>query len=128
MVDIDYVMELMDWNNSIENQKKGVELARNIKCLNAFLQPGAPYGKSVWENCAKVLTERTNKELVSCLHGMLEWLQDMNWPGAFCILDRLKKMTGDSLFEYLYNSSLKYAKALEDDVWESNLKMLKEES
>lgn len=33
-------------------------------------------------------------------------------------------MTGDSLFEYLYNSSLKYAKALEDDVWESNLKML----
>lgn len=55
MVDIDYVMELMDWNNSIENQKKGVELARNIKCLNAFLQPGAPYGKSVWENCAKVL-------------------------------------------------------------------------
>ena len=65
MVDIDYVMELMDWNNSIEDQKKGVELARNIKCLNAFLQPGAPYGKSVWENCAKVLTERTNKELVS---------------------------------------------------------------
>ena len=65
MVDIDYVMELMDWNNSIEDQKKGVELARNIKCLNAFLQPGAPCGKSVWENCAKVLTERTNKELVS---------------------------------------------------------------
>ena len=72
MVDIDYVMELMDWNNSIEDQKKGVELARNIKCLNAFLQPGAPYGKSVWENCAKVLAERTNKELVSCLHGMLD--------------------------------------------------------
>lgn len=55
MVDIDYVMELMDWNNSIENQKKGVALARNIKCLNAFLQPGAPYGKSVWENCAKAV-------------------------------------------------------------------------
>ena len=66
-----------------------------------------------------------DEELAPYLIELMEWLQDMNWPGAFCILDRLKKMTGDSLFEYLYNSSLKYAKVLEDDVWESNLKMLK---
>ena len=128
MVDIDYVMELMDWNNSIENQKKGVELARNIKCLNAFLQPGAPYGKSVWENCAKVLTERTNKELVSFLHGMLEWLQDMNWPGAFCILERLKSLKKIPEFQCWYDTCMKCAKALEDEAWINNLEMLKEES
>ena len=118
----------MDWNNSIEDQKKGVELARNIKCLNAFLQPGAPYGKSVWENCAKVLAERTNKELVSCLHGMLEWLQDMNWPGAFCILERLKSLKKFPEFQCWYDTCMKCAKALEDEAWISNLEMLKEES
>lgn len=125
MVNIDYIMELIDWNNSIEEQALGIRLARDVKCINAFLQPGSPYGKNVWDNCAKILSERTNEELSPYLIELMEWLQDMNWPGAFCILDRLKKMTGDSLFEYLYNSSLKYAKALEDDVWESNLKMLK---
>lgn len=125
MVNIDYIMELLDWNNSIEEQALGIRLARDVKCINAFLQPGSPYGKNVWDNCAKILSERTNEELAPYLIELMEWLQDMNWPGAFCILDRLKKMTGDSLFEYLYNSSLKYAKVLEDDVWESNLKMLK---
>ena len=128
MVDIDYVMELMDWNNSIEDQKKGVELARNIKCLNAFLQPGSPYGKSVWYNCSKGLAERTNKELVSCLHGMLEWLQDMNWPGAFCILERLKSLKKIPEFQCWYDTCMKCAKALEDEAWISNLEMLKEES
>ena len=125
MVNIDYIMELIDWNNSIEEIALGIRLARDVKCINAFLQPGSPYGKNVWDNCAKILSERTNEELAPYLIELMEWLQDMNWPGAFCILDRLKKMTGDSLFEYLYNSSLKYAKVLEDDVWESNLKMLK---
>lgn len=125
MVNIDYIMELIDWNNSIEEQALGIRLARDVKCINAFLQPGSPYGKNVWDNCAKILSERTNEELAPYLIELMEWLQDMNWPGAFCILDRLKKMTGDSLFEYLYNSSLKYAKVLEDDVWGSNLKMLK---
>ena len=125
MVNIDYIMELIDWNNSIEEQALGIRLARDVKCINAFLQPQSPYGKNGWDNCAKILSERTNEELAPYLIELMEWLQDMNWPGAFCILDRLKKMTGDSLFEYLYNSSLKYAKALEDDVWESNLKMLK---
>lgn len=125
MVNIDYIMGLIDWNNSIEEQALGIRLARDVKCINAFLQPGSPYGKNVWDNCAKILSERTNEELAPYLIELMEWLQDMNWPGAFCILDRLKKMTGDLLFEYLYNSSLKYAKALEDNVWESNLKMLK---
>ena len=125
MVNIDYIMELIDWNNSIEEQALGIRLARDVKCINAFLQPQSPYGKNGWDNCAKILSERTNEELAPYLIELMEWLQDMNWPGAFCILDRLKKMTGDSLFEYLYNSSLKYAKVLEDDVWESNLKMLK---
>ena len=116
MVNIYYIIELIDWNNSIEEQALGIRLARDVKCINAFLQPGSPYGKNVWDNCAKILSERTNEELAPYLIELMEWLQDMNWPGAFCILDRLKKMTGDSLFEYLYNSSLKYAKALEDDV------------
>lgn len=86
MFDIDYVMDLLDWNNSAEKQKQGIKLAREIKCINVFLQPGRPYGKNVWSNCAKILSEKTNEELSPYLIELMEWLQDMNWPVHFVYL------------------------------------------
>ncbi len=126
MVNIDYIMELLDWNNSIEKQEQGIKLAQNVKCINVFLQPGSHYyGKNVWDNCAKILSARPNEELSPYLIELMEWLQDMNWPGAFCILNRLKGMVNEQLFQYSYTICLKYAQALGDDVWESNLRMIK---
>ena len=128
MVNIDYIMELIVWNNSIEEQALGIRLARDVKCINAFLQPGSPYGKNVWDNCAKILSERTNEELAPYLIELMEWLQDMNWPGAFCILERLKSLKKIPEFQCWYDTCMKCAKALEDEAWISNLEMLKEES
>lgn len=126
MVNIDYIMELLDWNNSIEKQEQGIKLAQNVKCINVFLQPGSHYyGKNVWDNCAKILSARSNEELSPYLIELMEWLQDMNWPGAFCILNRLKGMANEQLFQYSYTICLKYAQALGDDVWEGNLRMIK---
>lgn len=126
MVNIDYIMSLLDWNNSPKKQERGLRMARNVKCINVFLQPlSCHYGKNVWENCAKVLSERSNEELSPYLIELLKWLQDMNWPGSFCIIDRLKEMVDDQLFEYSFAICLKYAKALNDEVWENNLNMLK---
>ena len=124
----DYVMDLLDWNNSAEKQKQGIKLAREIKCINVFLQPGRPYGKNVWSNCAKILSEKTNEELSPYLIELMEWLQDMNWPGAFCILDRLKRMVNEPLYQYSYNVCLKCAKALEDETWENNLGMIEKDN
>lgn len=56
MVNIDAIMALLDWNNSAEQQERGIELAKNVKCINVFLQPNQrEYGKNVWDNCAKIL-------------------------------------------------------------------------
>ena len=97
MVNIDYILDLMDWNKSKEEQLLGVKLAHDVKCINVFLQPGIPYGKRVWDNCARVLSEKTDEELSPYLFELIEWLQDLNWPGAFIILDRLKKFSGKKL-------------------------------
>ena len=128
MINIDYIMELLDWSNSTEKQLQGILLAREIKCINVFLQPGFPYGKSIWNNCAKILSERTNEELSPYLIDLMEWLQDMNWPGAFCILDRLKRMVNEPLYQHSYNICLKCAKALEDETWETNLGMIEKDN
>lgn len=127
MINIDYIMDLLDWNNSIEKQEQGIALAKDVKCINVFLQPGSRYyGKNVWDNCAKILSARSNEELSPYMIELMEWLQDMNWPGAFCIFDRLKGMVNEQLFQYSYTICLKCARALDDETWESNLKMLNE--
>lgn len=123
MISINNIMDLLGWNNSEEKQAKGIELARDVKCINIFLQPvDDGYNKNVWDNCAKILSERSDQELSPYLIPLLKWLQDMNWPGAFCILDRLKKYKRDSLFESALNICKKYAEVLDDAVWEGNLK------
>lgn len=127
MVNIDYIMDLLDWNNSIEKQEQGIALAKDVKCINVFLQPCSKnYNKNVWDNCAKILSARSNEELSPYMIELMEWLQDMNWPGAFCIFDRLKGMVNEQLFQYSYTICLKCARALDDETWESNLKMLNE--
>ena len=126
MVDINYIMSLLDWGNSIEKQEEGIKLAQNIECINVFLQPCSEnYNKNVWDNCAKILSARSNEELFPYIIELMEWLQDMNWPGAFCIFDRLKGMVNEPLFEYSYTICLKYAQALEYEEWENTLRMLK---
>ena len=127
MVNIDYIMDLLDWNNSMEKQEQGIALAKDVKCINVFLQPCSKnYNKNVWDNCAKILSARSNEELSPYMIELMEWLQDMNWPGAFCIFDRLKGMVNEQLFQYSYTICLKCARALDDETWESNLKMLNE--
>lgn len=129
MIDIDYIMSLLDWNKSITDQEKGIKMAENVENVNVFLQPcNKNYNKNVWDNCAKILSERTDEELSPYLVELLEWLQDLNWPGAFCILERLQKYRDKSSYDRAFNTCLKYARAVNDDVWESNLRMLKKSS
>lgn len=129
MINIDYIMSLLDWNKSADEQANGVEMAKDVENINVFLQPcNKNYSKNVWENCAKILSDRPDDELSPYLVELLGWLKDLNWPGAFCIIDRLKKYTYDASYNMALNTCLKYAQALGDDVWESNLRMVKRDN
>ena len=69
-----------------------------MKSINVFLQPTDKYhNQNVWENCAAILAKRSDEELSYYLVELLEWLQDLNWPGALVILDRLKAFSGEKL-------------------------------
>ena len=51
MVNIDYIMNLFDWNNSDDDQTRGLKLAEDIKCISAFIQPGSIWKKRLGELC-----------------------------------------------------------------------------
>lgn len=98
MIDIDYIMSLIDWNKSDNEQVDGIKMAEGVENISVFLQPcNEKYNKNVWDNCAEILSKRTDDELSPYLVELLEWLQDLNWPGALVILDRLKVFSGEKL-------------------------------
>ena len=83
-------MYLIDWKRSPAEQQEGIALAREVVCINAFFQPiTSEYSKSVWENCAAIICERSDQELLPYLTDMFLWLEDLNWPGAEQIQQRL---------------------------------------
>ena len=79
----------MDWQNDEALQKSGRALAEKLVDLSPLIMPIGK--KSIWENCARVIAEKSDHVLRPYLFRLLIWLQDMNWPGAFIIAERLKK-------------------------------------
>ena len=120
MVDITEIMDMLDWHMPSEIQSKGISLARNTETIIPFIQPLTPkHNKNVWGNCAVIISERSDEEIKPHLPEMLEWLQDMNWPGAFCILNRLQKYSDENSLCNAINVCIKKAKKCRDEVWET---------
>jgi len=125
MIEITKIMDMLDWNMPHEIQMKGISLAKNIKTIIPFIQPVSPeHNKNVWENCAIILSEKSDEELKPYLIELLEWLQDMNWPGAFCILNRLQSYSDKNTIRNAIDICIKKAKICNDKVWEENLNSL----
>lgn len=117
-VRIDELYALLNCNQSREEQEMGMELARTVKHLSVFCQPFG--NKGIWENCARILAEREDRELLPYCSRMFQWLQDMNWPGATIIFDRLRKMPVNVL-ELYFTDCARKAIFLKDYEWCSNL-------
>lgn len=39
MINIDYIMSMIDWNRSINEQMTGIRMAEDVENFNVFLQP-----------------------------------------------------------------------------------------
>ena len=118
MTNIDRIMYLLDWNRSPVEQREGISLAREINCIKAFFQPIGPgYSKSVWENCATIISERPDEELLPYITDMILWIQDLNWPGAVQIQQRLIEFQDVSLLALTLNSIVPALEKLADTNW-----------
>ena len=117
MDNINYILSLIDWNNTLDQQAAGIKMAENIKDIQAFIQPCTESNnKNVWDNCALIISKRSDAELFPYLDNLFAWLQDMNWPGALCILDRLQKYVKTPSFYSVLNACFEKAKAENDYV------------
>lgn len=115
---IDYIIEMLSGHNSEDKQEEGIRLARKVKNFQVFFQPSFFTGpKSAWENCASIICEKSDEELELYLYEMLEWLRDINWPGAFLIADRLKEMMKNDVIKKKVDNLKEMIKASCDEIW-----------
>ena len=119
---IEKILEMLSWNNSDKVQNQGINLAEKINYLGHLFQPvTAKESKSLWKNCALILKDKTDEQLRFWLIDCFIWLQDMNWPGAVTIADRLKLMRGKEFYEYNKQKVIKIAEIIKDEEWLDNL-------
>ena len=122
---IDSILQSLSWNNSEDVIALGLEKARMIYCLKAFFQPISPiYGKDTWENCARVICEKSDDILRNYTEDMLKWLQDLTWPGAQQILDRLLNMKSTSMLVSDLDTLVPVLRYIEDEQWLMNIRQL----
>ena len=103
-------------------KKKGREIAKSIRDLKIFMQPCTnEFNKNVWDNCALILCEKTDGELEPYLIPLLEWLQDLNWPGALSILRRLSSFSDYKSIVLARNKCIEQAEKDADLIWIDNM-------
>lgn len=108
------ILEMLNENNDIQIQEKGIELAKEIKDISLFMLPSMT--SAIWKNCAKVIESKSDEELKPYILDLLVWIQDINRSGAFRIYFRLKDMDVNILYP-------DYIKVVEkcilenDDIW-----------
>ena len=121
MNEIKDIYRMLEFSQSTEVKSEGIRLASNITDLSMLIQPPAP--PSVWEECAKILSSKSDEALEPYLNELLEWLQDLNWPGAITILKRLKVFSGKKLGKPFIKCffTAKRMDNYEGEIWLDNL-------
>ena len=100
MDDIRNIYELLQ-SDEEERVREGVQKADAVKNLSLLIMPPAP--PAVWEVCAQILAKKPDEELEPHLIELLKWLNDLNWPGALTIYERLIVFSGEKLRDPLIN-------------------------
>ena len=108
-LNMDEIYDLFTWDASYSDEEydarveRGIAEARKLKNIHPFIQPivAGRNSKSVWEPCAKVIALKSDDELDDYMYRLLEWLQDMNWPGAEIIFDRVSQIPLEKICRYV---------------------------
>lgn len=130
---IDEIYDLFTWDPSLSDAEydarveRGIAEASKLKNIYPFIQPivAGCNSKSVWEPCAKVVALKSDEELEDYMHLLLEWLQDMNWPGAEIIFERLSQIPS-AIIRDTVEFCMNRAKRDNDEVWLHTLEALKD--
>ncbi len=106
----------LSWFLPPETQSETIEDVLSTKDFNwgSLILPDGR--KDCWQNCAEILSRLPDRVIAPLAPRMLEWVQDVNWPGAFTIVERLRKLPPEMLTPGL-DTARKSALEKMDAIW-----------
>lgn len=102
--------------NDFKNRSPYIELCLCRRCASVYYDD-----PTYWIERAEIFQDELHKPY---LVELLGWLQDMNWPGAFCILNRLQRYADNNSLRDAINICIEKARKCRNEVWEGNLCLL----
>lgn len=124
--EIDFYIDKLDWNYPQEENELAINKLVDIdnNYMDMLLQPRCI--KCYWDNAATVLKKIGYPRIEPIIPGLLEWLQDLNWPGAQTVVDIFRDIDNDVLKPYIRDALIR-ADDEDDEMWIYWLKYLIEE-
>ncbi len=99
MEEVTKLIQKLSWNTLEEDKEDAMKKLQYIKDedLHLLLQP---ISKAYWDGAAEVVVNLGYPRVKCILPGLLEWIQDLNWPGADQISVFLREI-GDPIIPYI---------------------------
>ena len=120
--EINSLISNLKWDYSTEVQQEAIEKLIQIdeKYISLLIQP---IDKNHWENAALVLKKIGYPRNKIAIPGLLEWLKDLNWPGAWTVLETLQSIDIEVLLPHIKNA-INEATEENDEMWLMAIKEL----
>jgi hypothetical protein len=99
MENVSIVIKKLSWGTPEDEKEEAMKKLQYIRDedLHLLLQP---ISKEYWDGAAETVIRLGYPRVKSILPGLLEWIQDRNWPGAGEIADFLLEI-GDPMIPYV---------------------------
>lgn len=113
-------LDMLSWNKAEEEQEevlKTISGKKNFEWEELIIPENR---KDCWYNCARILALQSDDVLIALNDRIFEWFQDINWPGADVLIDRLHQIPPDKI-KANYLMAIEKANVQMDEVWADNL-------
>ncbi|MEK4879622.1 MULTISPECIES: DUF5071 domain-containing protein [Paenibacillus] len=99
MDEVSNLIKKLSWHTREEEKEDAIKKLQHIEDedLHLLLQP---ISKDYWDGAAETVIRLGYPRVKSILPGLLEWIQDLNWPGSREIADFLLEI-GDPMIPYV---------------------------
>lgn len=124
---LETLIACLSWNENPARQNEAVAVlvaAGDRLDLSLILQTG---DKSRWQNEARILLMLGYPRFIEVIPSMLEWLQDLSWPGSEEIVEALAGMPKDELAGHIAKA-VEHALVKKDTEWLVGLRHLAREA
>ena len=105
---MDVLLSKLRWDTPQEELNKAITILREVDDLSILVKP---IDKAHWDNAAMILRDIGYPRIHNILPNLLEWTQDLNWPGSRIIAELLASI-GEPLIPFI-----KVVFKAQDHIW-----------